>query len=182
MYVLAFVVNHAIQEDALSGFPLVFMFGIFLLSKPFPGPRVVRLLAYYSVFCLFFRKTCRLATAGYVIYQKNYNLSQVPSELCFQETDISNSQIYVSLSNSKWIYFSAATISDIFVIVILQLHVSIMRTRGLDRHIDQYVVSGLKRLSQPLIRRHSLQLDPFVSCKREVWSSSFSECAIGVLV
>lgn len=142
IYVLAFVINHAIQEDFISGLPLVFMFGVFLLTKPFPGPRVVRCLAYYSVFCLFFRKTFRLATAGYVIYQKNYNLTQVPSELCFQEADISQSDVYRSLSNSKWIYFSAASISDIFVIVVLQLHVSIMRTRGLDRHIDKYAVSS----------------------------------------
>lgn len=142
VYVLAFVINHAIQEDALSGLPLIFMFGIFLLTKPFPGPNVVRVLAYYSVFCLFFRKTCRLAAASYVVYQKNYNLTQVPPELCFQETDISSSDIYRTLANSKWIYFSASSVSDIFVIVVLQLHASVMRTRGLDRHIDQYVAQS----------------------------------------
>jgi hypothetical protein len=94
------------------------------------------------VFCLFFRKTCRLAAASYVVYQKNYNLTQVPPELCFQETDISSSDIYRTLANSKWIYFSASSVSDIFVIVVLQLHASVMRTRGLDRHIDQYVAQS----------------------------------------
>jgi hypothetical protein len=137
IYVLLFVVNHAAQEDVLSGIPLVFIFGFFLLIKPLPGPRIIRFLAYYSVFCVVFRKTVRMATTAYSVSQKKFNLTEVPSDFCSQNTDYGSSTFINYLSNSKYVYFTSGSILDVFVIMAIQLHMSVLRSRGLDRYVDQ---------------------------------------------
>jgi hypothetical protein len=135
IYVAAFVVNHAVQEDVISGIPLVFIFGLFLLMRPFPGENVMRLLAFYSALSLIFRKMFRLATAASVIYQQNYNLTQSLA-FCDQQLDISNSTTYVTLSNSKYMFITAGSFSEVFVIMAIQLHMSVRRSRGITNHID----------------------------------------------
>ncbi len=136
IYVVAFVINHAVQEDVISGIPLVFIFGFFLLIRPFPGESVMRVLAYYSALSLIFRKIFRLATAASVISQQSYNLTQSLA-FCDQQLDISNSPIYVALSNSKYMFITAGSFSEVFVIIAIQLHMSVRRSRGITKDIDQ---------------------------------------------
>jgi hypothetical protein len=138
IYVSAFVINHAVQEDVLSGIPLVLIFGLFLLSRPFPGLLAMRILAYFSAFCLIFRKFFRLGTAAYFIYQKNYNMTQSYA-LCNQQLNITDSTLYDSLSNSKYLYITVGSFTDVFVIIAIQLHMSVLRARGINRSVDQYV-------------------------------------------
>jgi len=138
VYVLAFVINHAIQQDVLSGIPLFFIFGMFLLIKPFPGLRVVRMLAYYTFFCLIGRQIARLATAAYAVSGQAYNISSVPPSLCVQETNISSTSVALALSNSRYVYFSAGGYFDIFVILAIQLHLGVLRSRGLENDIDRH--------------------------------------------
>ena len=146
VYVVAFVINHAIQEDVLSGLPLFFIFGAFLLIKPFPGLRVVRMLAYYTLFCLIGRQIARLSTAAYAVSLQTYNVSSsVPSNLCQQETDISNTSVAVALSSSRYVYFSAGGFFDIFVILAIQLHLGVLRSRGLEQDIDRHASSPLSQ-------------------------------------
>jgi len=174
IYVLSFVINHAVQEDVLSGIPLVLIFGFFLLVKPLPGPRIIRFLAYYSVFCVISRKLFRIASAAYSVSQKNYNLTEVPPDFCSQTTDLgNNTTVFDFLSNSKYVYFTSGSLVDVFVIMAIQLHMSVLRSRGLDRYVDQYVRIYVLDMYIVIYFSHSFfphssKLDPFVSCNKEV--------------
>ena len=134
----AFVVNHALQEDVLSGIPLVFIFGLFLLCRPFPSQKIMRLLTYYSAFSLIFRESFRLAAAASFTFEQSYNTSQSYA-ICSNQLVILNSTRYDDLSTSKYISFTTVgSFSEVFVMMAIQLHMSVMRARGINQHIDQY--------------------------------------------
>jgi hypothetical protein len=80
-----------------------------------------------------------MATAAYSVSQKNYNLTEVPPDFCSQTTDLGNNTVFNVLSNSKYVYFTSGSMLDVFVIMAIQLHISVLRSRGLDRYVDQYV-------------------------------------------
>jgi hypothetical protein len=166
-YVAAFVVNHALQEDVLSGIPLVFIFGLFLLCRPFPSQKIMRLLAYYSAFSLIFRESFRLAAAASFTFEQSYNTSQSYA-ICNNQLVILNSTIYDALSTSKYISFTTVgSFSEVFVMMAIQLHMSVIRARGINQHIDQYAFDSFCCFSRLLTPR-SLLLDPFASSKKEV--------------
>jgi hypothetical protein len=65
-------------------------------------------------------------------------------------------------------------VSDVFVVLAIQLHISVLRTRGLDRNIDRcassrenHCVTGVIACSDPRLDRR-MKLDPFASCSKEV--------------
>jgi hypothetical protein len=130
----------------------------------------MRLLAYYSAFSLIFRESFRLASAAYFTYEQSYNSSQSYA-ICSNQLVILNSTVYDALSTSKYISFtSVGSFSEVFVMMAIQLHMSVMRTRGINQHIDQYISHSFCCFSH-LLTPCSLLLDPFASSKKDVGSS-----------
>lgn len=127
----------------------------------------MRLLAYYSAFSLIFRESFRLAAAASFTFEQSYNTSQSYA-ICNNQLVILNSTIYDALSTSKYISFTTVgSFSEVFVMMAIQLHMSVIRARGINQHIDQYAFDSFCCFSRLLTPR-SLLLDPFASSKKEV--------------